>query len=285
MKTLTTREFNKKYTNDDACLQAIFVARYGGEICPFCHKEANFYKLNGRKCYLCSVCKEHIYPLADTIFHKSDTPLRSWFEAIYKFANSRNGVAATELQRDLGVTYKCAWRMARQIRLLFETNNLFLSGTVEADETYVGGKRRGIRGRGANGKTPVFGIVKRGGEVFAKTVSNVKASTVMPLIRKNVKIGTTVMTDEFGIYNNTRQSGYRHERVNHGAREYVRGEVHTNTIEGFWSQMKRSIDGTHHSVSSKHLQHYVDEFAFRYNHRNASSFLFDLMLERAVQRF
>ena len=161
-----------------------------------------------------------------------------------------------------------------------EQGGSLFDGVVEADETYVGGKRRGKRGRGAEGKTPVFGIVKRDGEVFAKAVADVKSSTVMPLLRENVKIGTTVMTDTFGIYNKSKKMGYKHKTVDHGAKEYVRGDVHTNTIEGFWSQLKRSIDGTHHSVSGKHLQKYVDEYAFRYNHRSAPIDLFHLLMVR-----
>jgi transposase-like protein len=153
-------------------------------------------------------------------------------------------------------------------------------GIVEADETYVGGIRPGTRGRGAKGKTPIVGIVKRQGGVRAVVVTDCKASTVMPLIRANLKIGTELMTDKFPSYHKAEKMGYKHETVDHGAKEYVRGKVHTNTIEGFWSQLKRSIDGTYHSVSPKHLQKYVDEFAWRYNLRASDVPLFPILLSR-----
>lgn len=189
-------------------------------------------------------------------------------------SQAKNGVAAAEIMRITGVTYKTAFRMMHQIRKLMRQGASLFEGTVEADETYIGGKRKGKRGRGASGKTPVFGMVERQGRVYAKAVPNVKGSTVMPLIRDHVKIGSTMMTDEYGIYNGSKKAGYKHKRVNHGKKEYVRGNVHTNTIEGFWSQLKRSVDGTHHNVSPTHLQKYVDEHAFRYNLRNSPQHLF-----------
>ena len=135
------------------------------------------------------------------------------------------------------------------------------------------------RGRGSENKTPIFGAVEREGSVMAKAVPNVKASTVMPLLRQNVQLGAKLMTDEFGIYNRAGES-FDHQRINHGRKEYVRGEVYTNTIEGFWSQLKRSIHGTYHFVSPRHLQSYIDEFAFRYNHRKTELHIFDLLLQK-----
>lgn len=276
----TIKDLKKRFPNDDVCLDYLLTVRYGGKegSCPQCSKKANFSRVLGRKSYACSWCGAHISPTANTIFSKSDTPLMTWFLAIFLMSQSRNGVAAKEIERLTGVTYKCAWRMMHQIRKLMEQDGSLFEGTVEADETYVGGKRRGTRGRGAKGKTPVFGIVERGGDVYAKVVENVKAKTVMPLIRENVQVGSKIMTDEFCIYKGSTKAGYKHDTVNHGAKEYVRGDAHTNTIEGFWSQMKRGIDGTHHYVSGKHLQNYVDEFAFRYNHRKEPKHLFDLLL-------
>ena len=146
----------------------------------------------------------------------------------------------------------------------------------------MGGKKRGTRGRGADGKTPIIGLVERNGSVKAFVTGNVKASTVMPLISRFVKLGTSVFTDEYGIYNRVEKSGYTHERVNHGRKEYVRGNAHTNSIEGFWSQLKRSINGTYHAVSPKYLQTYVNEFAFRYSNRKAITPMFDLVLGRVA---
>jgi transposase len=281
----TIQDFNKKYPDDDACLDAIFQARYGKvTTCPNCGKETKFYRIQDRKCYCCSFCGHQLHPLADTIFHKSDTSLQKWFFAIYLFSTSRNGVAAKELERQLGVTYKTAWRIAKQIRQLFEQNAEALKGIVEVDETYVGGKAHGKRGRGAENKTPVIGIVEREGKIKVTVTADTKQSTVMPLIKATVEKGSKVMTDEYNVYNGVKEAGYEHETVAHGEKEYARGNVHTNTLEGFWSQFKRSVDGTHHFVSPKYLQLYADEHAWKRNHRLSSLPMFDLMLSRAAKQ-
>lgn len=281
MERFTIKDFNVQYPTDKACLDAIFANRYGMlRRCPGCEKPTTFYRVKERKCYACQYCGYQLHPLADTIFHKSDTPLKSWFYAIYLFANSKNGVSAKELERQLGVTYKTAWRMAKQIRLLFRLTAHKLSQTVEIDDTYIGGIRPGKRGRGSEGKSVVVGAVQRGGRVAASVVSNLSADTVRPFIEKHVKQGAALMTDEFTTYRKTRK-GYVHRAINHSLGKYVRGKVHTNTIEGFWSQLKRSLSGTYHAVSPKYLQAYVDEFAYRYSKRHALSSLFFPMLARA----
>jgi len=282
----TIKEFNKQYPNDDVCLDELFQARFGQvKECPKCKKETKFNRITTRKCYCCQFCGYQLHPVANTIFHKSVTPLTDWFYAIYLFSVSKNGVSAMELQRQLGVTYKTAWRMAKQIRQLFEENKDVLSGIVELDETYVGGKGgNNKRGRGAENKTPVFGMVERKGAIKARVTVDTKRKTVMPIIRKNVAIGTDIMTDEYLPYRSLTKEGYNHQTVTHGAKEYVRGNVHTNTLEGFWSQMKRSINGTYHAVSPKYLQTYVDEFSYRYNCRFASEPLFSLLLARVVKQ-
>lgn len=265
----TIKSFNAEFPDDNACVQYLFNLKYGKlKICPKCKKRTKFHRVKTRKCYDCQYCGYQISPLAGTIFHKSDTSLKSWFYAIYLFSVSKNGVSGKELQRQLGVTYKCAWRIAKQIRLLFAKSGGKLSRIVEADETYVGGKGEGKRGRGAENKTAVFGLVQREGEVRAQIVPNTKAETLLPIMGENVRKGSRFMTDEYPPYNRVRSMGYYHRRINHSAKQYVRGLTHVNTIEGFWSQMKRSIHGTYHAVSPKYLQSYVDEFAFRYNHRN-----------------
>jgi transposase-like protein len=256
-------------------LDYIFQKRYGHlEFCPRCAAETKFYKLKTRKIYKCQFCGFELYPLANTIFHKSETPLTKWFFAIYLFGNGKNGTSAKELERHLGVTYKCAWRMAKQIRLLMQQGGDMLSGTVEMDETYMGGKRRGQSvGRGTKNKVPVFGMVERGGSVKATATTDLSHSTVKPLIREAVDLQATVNTDYFHLYKGLIPNmGYKHEKVNHSKDEYVKGKAHTNTIEGFWGQLKRSIDGTYHSVSPKYLQLYVNEFVYRYNHRHVAAF-------------
>ena len=287
MEKFTIKQFEEKYPNDDACLDEIFHQRYGDlSQCPNCDKETKFHRVKGRKCYKCQYCAYELHPLADTIFHKSSTSLKDWFLAIYLFANSKNGVSAKELQRHLGVTYKTAWRMANKIRLLFQAQDVdgeMMSDIVEADETYVGGKRRGKRGRGAAGKTPVIGIAERNGEVKAIVAPDTKAATIIPFIRENVEQGAQVMTDEYHSYKRVSLNGFKHQTVNHGSKQYVVGDCHTNTIEGFWSQLKRSVNGTYHSVSPKYLQNYVDEFAYRYNRRHAPEHLFRVLIPTAAR--
>ena len=276
----TIKQLRAEFGTDVKCLQFVFDNRYKDFICPQCKATGKFYLIENRKRFDC-VCGFTVSPLAGTIFHKSSTPLTLWFHSIFLFASSRNGVSAKELERQLGVTYKCAWRLAKQIRILFAQSNNPLSGVVEADETYIGGIRKGKRGRGADKKTPVFGMVERQGGARAEVVENVKIKTIQPIINSLVAQGSQVMTDEFNIYNKVKENGYDHHTVQHGLGQYVDGIIHSNSIEGFWSQMKRSISGTYHSVSPKHLQSYVNEFVYRYNYRDEQ--IFPLMVQAAAK--
>lgn len=281
-KHYTIKMFRTEYSTNEQCLKAIFKNRYGKKFeCPKCHTNGNWYLIETRKRFDCS-CGYGIYPLAGTIFHKSETPLKDWFYAIYLFASSRNGVAAKEIERQLGVTYKTAWRMAKQIRILFTQSKTPLKGTIETDETYVGGKRKGKRGLGAEGKTVVFGMLEREGRAIGKVVPNVKMATLQPIINSSAEKNSTIMTDELRSYCRVSVNGYNHETVRHGIGQYVCGKIHTNSIEGFWSQLKRSLDGTYHAVSPKHLQKYVDEFVWRYNRRGET--LFPLLVGEVAKR-
>jgi transposase-like protein len=204
-------------------------------------------------------------------------------------AQTRCGISAKQLERELGVTYKTAWRMFHQIRkMLSEDGDEPMSGTVELDETYYGGHRKGTppgrRGEDSH-KTPVFGIAERKsdkskGRVVAIAVRNTQRKTVMPHVKKKVLPESMVYTDEYKVYDTLNQEGYQHDRVHHAEEIYVAGDVHTNTIEGFWSLLKRGIAGVYHSVSSKHLQGYLNEYAFRYNHRKDERPMFLTMLGR-----
>ena len=279
----TFYEFQRQFPDDEACLHHIMVARYGGtELdCPKCGAHGKFYRLTRDRAYLCQHCKHHIYPCVGTPMERSRTPVHKWFYAMYLFTATRHGVSAKELQRQLGVTYKTAWRMAHEIRKFMAEvdGEPPLGGVVEADETLVGGKVKG-QGRGyrAN-KTTVFGMIERGGDLMAKVVPDVKRRTLEPIIRQNVALGSTVHTDELRSYLNLRSSGYTHESVNHGAGEYVRDDSHVNAVEGFWSRLKNSIRGTHVHVSGKHLQKYVKEFEYRYNRRKRPGSMFADLVE------
>lgn len=275
-KHFTITDFNRTYPTNAACLDALFEAQYEKvEKCPGCMRVTKFSRLKKRKCYACQWCGYQIHPLAGTIFHKSSTPLKKWFYAIYLFASSKNGVSAKELERQLGVTYKCAFRIAKQIRTLFqEEPEAVLSGIVEADESWFGWR---------NHKVPVAGLVERGGKLLTKAVEDVKASTLIPYIERYVAKGTLVTTDEHLPYRILRRRGYQHESVNHKAWQWKKGEASTNTLEGHWGLMKRSIRGTYGTISSKHLSLYLAEFSFRRNH--ASELVFPLLVSRASQPY
>ncbi len=278
----TLKDFKTEYPDDAACLKAVLDNRYG-DTCPRCGViGVKWHPITGRKGFVCSECDRHIYPLADTIFRKSETSLWNWFYAIYQFSVAKNGVSAKELERTLGCTYKTAWRMCKQIRLLMEQDSDMLGGDgtpVEVDETYIGGTRK-LASRYTN-KSIVFGQVERDGSIKAKHVKSSGARVLLPEIEQNIAKGTNIYSDEYGVYRTLKKRGYSHTTVNHSALEYVRGIAHTNTIEGFWSQLKRSIDGSYHAVSPKYLQSYVNEFVFRYNHRAIA--VCPLLLARAAK--
>jgi transposase len=274
MKTprYTINNLHQQFPDDDTCLDYIFQQRFSGMIaCPKCGVvEPKYYRVRSKKVYECKDCGNQISPLANTIFHKSETSLTKWFYAMYMFSVSRNGVSGKELERTLGVTYKTAWRMCKQIRLMMQQSDQPLTGIVEIDETYMGGTRRKIHQKSQwDNKTAVIGMVekKKGeGRITAITTKQANATVVLPFIRAMARQDTEIQTDESRIYHRVKRE-YAHRFINHSKEEYSVNGISTNTIEGFWSQMKRSIDGTYHCVSPKYLQLYVNEFVFRYNVR------------------
>jgi len=294
----TLDQFNAEFPDDDACLEAVKEMRFpdGVTTCLKCKVERRHYRVSGRTAYACDHCGNHIYPLAGTIFEKSTTSLKLWFHAMFQMGSTKCGISAKQIQRETGVTYKTAWRMFKQIRSLMSEEISLEGSTVEMDETYFGGKRRGgrwaankrvVRGRPPAGdpkKTPVVGIVERHGQgrVVARATHDIKASTLMGMVREHVMPKSTIYTDELHAYSGIEKMdrGYKHRRIHHSARVYVVGDVHTNTVEGFWSLIKRGIGGTHHAVSQKFLQAYLDEYAFRYNRRNVGRPMFKLILEQ-----
>jgi transposase len=264
----TKKDFDKMFPDEKACFDWLVNHRFPNGIdCPVCKKSTKHHKLSKRPVYECDYCGHQVSPLADTIFHKSSTPLKTWFDAIYEMSTTRTGYSAKALQRRTGVTYKTAWRMFAQIRKLLNENQPIFSGEVEADETYIGGKGKVTRGRGAKHKTPVIGIAQRQGKVIAEVSNNAKGSTLIPFVTGNVTKDTVLYTDEFPSYNRLGRMGFDHKRINHSAKVYVDGNLHVNSIEGFWSLVKRGISGVYHSVSPKYLQSYINEYSFRYNHR------------------
>ncbi len=281
-KPMTVQQFFKQFPNDDVCLEHLMQTRFGTQlVCGKCHKEGRFTRLAKVPAYSCPRCGDHIHPMVGTPFERSSTPLQKWFYAMYLFTTSRHGVPAKELQRQLGVTYKTAWRIGHEIRKYMGKvdGDYPLSGTVEADETMIGGIRKGKRGRAAAGKTVVFGMLEKDGDVMTHIVPDVRRHTLHGLIQKSVVRGAAIQTDELHSYKTIETKGFTHSTVNHSAGEYVRGKTHTNGIEGFWAQLKRSIQGTHIHVSATHLAKYLGEFEYRYNMRKTPWMMFDRLLQ------
>ncbi len=255
-KQFTVQDFFKRFGTDDACLDHLMTVRYGERVvCPKCSKAGRFVRIKAIPAYACPTprCGHHIHPMAGTPFERSHTALQKWFYAMYLFTTSRHGVSAKELQRQLGVTYKTAWRMGHEIRkYMAEVDGTPpMGGHVEIDETFIGGKNRGEgRANKLKNKSVVFGIVERKGNLFTAVVPNVRRSTLEPVVRKLVTEGSTVSTDEAPAYQDL-GNGYEHGVVNHSADEWVKGKHHTNSIESFWGLLKRSIRSTHISVSAK----------------------------------
>jgi transposase len=274
----TKKQFEAEYPDDDACLEAVFQNRFGDlKICPKCGvSDTKFYRVKKRQCYACMHCGYQLHPLAGTIFRKTTTPLKDWFYAIYLFSVAKNGVSAKELERHLGVTYKTAWRMAKQIRLLMAQDVEQLNGMVEVDETYIGGRTKGRQNRLDN-KTAVMGAVEKLGSARAQATGWADATIARSFLNVHLSPEANLQTDDSRIYRSAKKY-FKHEVVNHSEGVYVQKGVSTNTIEGVWSQMKRSIDGTYHVVSPKYLQSYVDEFIFRYNYRDVA--VCPVLLER-----
>ncbi|MEC9368873.1 MAG: IS1595 family transposase [Pseudomonadota bacterium] len=282
-KHMTNRQFDQLFPSDDACLEHIFRTRYGDRFdCPKCGKEAHYYRVASRRCHECEHCGHQVYATVGTPFEKSRTSLRTWFQVMFMFCTTRNGVAAKEIQRATGVTYKTAWRMGHEIRkyMAYVDGDAPLGGDgpgypiVEADKAFIGGKDK----RGKDDKAVVLGMVERKGNVLTRVVKDRRATSVLPVVAEFVKPGSRVATDEAKAFGDLRSVGYRHGTINHRKGEYVRGSVHTNTIEAFWANLKRGIKGTHVWVSKKHLSSYLGEFEFRHNLRRDGHLMLDVLL-------
>lgn len=295
---LTYTEFMRLFPDNGACLDYLKERFYSdGTECPKCGRASKFHRITGRSAYSCQYCGHHVYPTAGTIFHKSTTSLQLWFWAIFLMSSTRCGISAKQLEREIGVTYKTAHRMFKQIRTLLGDDGDPLGGEVEMDETYVGGKlrmadlaRARAEGRLFSGhpglsdkKVPVFGMVERRGRVRASVVSDTRRATLRASIGTRVLPESMIFTDELSAYKKIGQEYRAHHRIRHRASIYVDGNVHTNTIEGFFGLLKNGIRGVYHSVSRQYLQTYLDEYTWRYNHRHDSRPMFWTILDR-VQR-
>jgi predicted RNA-binding Zn-ribbon protein involved in translation (DUF1610 family) len=279
-KPFTITEFFERFPDDDACLDHLMRVRYGETlVCPKCGKEGRFNRLRKQPAYACSWCGHHIHPMQGTPFERSHTPLQKWFYAMYLFTTTRNGVAAKELQRQLGVTYKTAWRIGHEIRKYMAAvdgdDQLGGTGIVEVDKTFLGGR---VPMAERKDKPIVLGMLERGGDITTRLVPNKASRHAIGHITENVIKGARIASDESATFAPLGKLGYAHEQVNHALKEWKRGDIHTNTIESFWSWLKRGINGTHVWVSKKHLPKYLGEFEFRFNRRHVPHLMFDALL-------
>jgi transposase len=282
-KSQNIAQFFKQFRDDETCLQHLFDVRFGqGYECPTCERPSKWFRIKAERAYSCQFCGHHLHPTVGTPFQQTRTPLQLWFYAIYLFTTTRNGVAAKELQRQLGVTYKTAWRMADLIRkhMADVDGEVPLGGvfkTVQIDETYIGGEAKG-KGIGyKGGKTLILGMMERNGNVMTKVIPNRRRTTLTGHIIANVRPHSEIHTDEFVSYAALPDvgMGYWHKTVNHSLGQYVTADyVTTNGIEGFWSQLKRSINGTYIHVSGKHLWKYAKEAEYRFNRRDRPQMMF-----------
>lgn len=245
-----------------------------GAFCPHCGS-TRVYHFSDRRAHKCGDCRKRFSIKVGTIFEDSKIPLRQWLLAIYLITSHKKGIASTQLAKDIGVTQKTAWFMLHRLRHAAQTKsfNRPLSGEVEADETYIGGKEKNkhawqrIGGKqGGAGKVAVLGLLEREGELRTGITQGFGGRVVKPIVRDNVAPGSVLMTDEHGAFYGLADT-YEHHRVNHTIGEYVRGPFHTNGIESVWALFKRQIVGTHHWLSPKHLPRYLSEMTWRFNRR------------------
>lgn len=283
----TIHDLNEDFKTDAECLAWLIDWLYpNGITCKKCQQVTKHYPITGRKTYSCGVCRSQISPMKGTILAHTHISLKSWFYAIYQMATNKAGTPAKQIQRELGITYKTAWRMMHQIRKLMEPKEKPLQGEVEIDETYVHAnvykrssaqKRYGQTGQRAG--QVLFGIVERGGHVKVFHVKAPGERILIPLIRQHIQGGSLIHSDGYRAYKKLPNWGYMHRTTNHSAHEFYREDSYTQNIENVWSHFKRGIKGIYRHVDNKYLQVYANEYAFRYSHRNKPNLYWSLMCQ------
>lgn len=278
MSTLNAAHFQ----NDDKAREYLERLRWPeGQVCPHCGVIGKHYQLEGKShragLWKCKDCREQFSVTVGTVFERSKIPLSKWLMAVYLLCSSKKGMSSHQLHRMLGITYKSAWFMTHRIREAMKTNPGGLlgsgGGTVEADETFwLNSKRskkgRAYKGRGFEHKEKIVSLVERNGQVRSFHVPQVNAANLRPILKANMAADAHLMTDDYSAYFLLGKEFASHSVVKHSKKEYVRGKAHTNTVEGYFSLLKRGLIGTYHHVGAQHLQRYVSEFDFRYNNRS-----------------
>ena len=275
-----------EFGTDDKCREVLEELRWPDGIqCPRCDG-TKISRIKERDQFDCDECRYQFSVLSRTIFHDTHLPLKKWFVAIYLIVESKKGISANQMKRTIGVSYKTAWYLCHRIRTaMTEMNPKLLSGTVEADEVVVGGELKGKgRGKGVymQNKSLVAGVIQRGGDVRLSKISRADRRTLHAFIRGHIHPKSKlIVTDEWKPYIGIADHNTKHEVVNHRRKEYVRGEVHTNTIENVWSLLKRSVAGSYHKISEKHIDRYLDELEWRFNNRK-NPYLFQDTLRKLI---
>lgn len=306
-------EFLAEFPNDEACLEWLWRERHSEDgdhaHCPKCEQTRRFKRYDAlkssRQSWTCTGCGHHVHPTAGTIFAKSSRPLTDWFYVLYLVSSSRCGISAKHVERELGVNYKTAWRMLNKIRtyLMEQNDGKQIGGIVEADETFIGGQireseRRKLRAKGAvdergyviKPRSVVVAAVERGGKLRASVVPG--RGDAVATVREFVLPGSMIFTDDWSGYDSLKPQprkghredpyNYRHRRINHSQRIYVNGPVHTQTIEGFFGHFKTDVRGTHHSISRRWLDSYLNEWVWKWNHRDDDEAMFRQLLTNAA---
>ena len=295
-------QLQRHFHNERICIEYIEKQRWHGKPeCPHCDSE-NHYRtatrlksgeLKGYKDFWCKACGKKYTTLTGSIYESTKVSLQVWLSAVYLVTAHKKGISSVQLAKDLGVTQKTAWFLNHRIReMLKERMPEALKNTVEIDETFIGGasknrheskKRKNHLGATLREQKPVLGMIERQGKLIAIVMPNRERETILPLVYKNVEQSSTIITDEYTAYKDLKLN-YEHFKIHHSSKEYVNGNLHTNTLEGFWSLLKRGIIGIYHFTSHKHLQRYVDEFSYRYNSRKLPDVeRFELAVERCGQ--
>lgn len=291
---LTLTELASHFNNEDSAHELLEKLRWSNDrVCPHCGSLESYQlkpKSESQKpvrkgVYKCKACRKQFTVTVGTIFEDSHIPLHKWLLAIQLLCSSKKGMSAHQLHRMLKITYKSAWFMAHRIRYAMGQPPLVekLQGIVEADETYIGGRAHGKRGRGAENKVPVFALIERGGDVRSFKTERVTGKNLKAMIREHVDRSSTIMTDEFLAYEGLHKEFADHQTVSHGSGEYVRGDTHTNCVEGYFSLLKRGIVGVYHHISKQHLDQYLNEFNFRYNSRKVTDSIRMLLAVEGVK--